>query len=100
MPFRNHAAIFWLSGTLSVLNLACSPSNSSQSAVKVAVTPTPVAALPDVAPIHNNTPQPSAQEIYEKAMHISDSAQLCNESSVSVEDWQVTLSHLQSPSDL
>lgn len=96
MPFRNHAAIFWLSGTLSVLNLACSPSNSSQSAVKVAVTPTPVAALPDdVATIQNNTPQPSAKEIYEKAMDVADSAQLLNESAVSVEDWQLSLSRWQ-----
>lgn len=95
MPFRNHAAIFWLSGTLSVLNLACSPSNSDQSAVKVVVTPTPVATVPDVETIPNKTAQPSAKEIYEKAMDVADSAQLLNESAVSVEDWQLSLSRWQ-----
>lgn len=96
MPFRNHAAIFWLSGTLSVLNLACSPSNSEQSAAKVAVTPSPVAALPDdVATIPKNTPQRSAKELYEKAMDVAYSAEMLSESAVSVEDWQLSLSRWQ-----
>ncbi|MGC1393990.1 MAG: retroviral-like aspartic protease family protein [Coleofasciculaceae cyanobacterium] len=94
MPFRNCAAIFWLSGTLSVLNLACSPSNSDQS-VRVAVTPSPIATIADDVETIPNTPQPSAEEIYEKAMDVAVSAQFLNESAVSVEDWQLSLSRWQ-----
>ena len=96
MPFRNRAAIFWLSGTLSVLNLACSPSNSNQSVVKVAVSPSPMAAMPDdLTTIPKSTPQRSAKEIYEKAMDVAYSAELLSESAVSVEDWQLSLSRWQ-----
>lgn len=95
MPFRNCAAIFWLSGTLSLLNLACSPSNSNQSAVRVAVTPSPIAVIPDVTTVAKNPPQRSAKEIYDKAMDVAVSAELLSESAVSVEDWQLSLSRWQ-----
>lgn len=95
MPFRNRAAIFWLSGTLSVLNLACSSNNSDQSAVRVAVSPSPEAVVPDVATIPKSTPQRSAKEIYEKATDVAYSAEMLSESGVSVEDWQLSLSRWQ-----
>jgi clan AA aspartic protease (TIGR02281 family) len=95
MSFRNQAAILWLSGTLSVIHLACS-SNSHQSVVSVAVSPTPVVAVSaeDVATIPKNT-TPSAKKIYERAMDVAYSAEFLSESAVSVEDWQLSLSRWQ-----
>lgn len=96
MSFRNRAAILWLSGTLSVIHLACSPSNSNQSSVRVAITPTPLAATPadELAKTPKSTTQ-SAKEIYERAMDVAYSAEALRESAVSVEDWQLSLSRWQ-----
>lgn len=91
MSFRNRAAILWLSGTLSVIHLACSPSNSNQSSVSVAVTPTMVATPADLATTPKNTAA-SAQKIYERAMDVAYSAESLRESAVSVEDWQLSRS--------
>ncbi len=100
MPSRNRAAIFWLLGTMSVLNVACSPissAGSSNQSQPVTPSPTPFAALPadlELAPPPQN-PSLAAKDAYERALDVAYSAELLGESAVSADDWQLSLSRWQ-----
>lgn len=97
MPSCNRAAIFWLLGTMSVLNVACRPissSGSSNQSPQVALSPTHVAALPndlELAPPPQN-PVIAAKDAYERALDVAYSAAMLGESAVSADDWQLSIS--------
>ena len=97
MPSCNRAAISWLLGTMSVLNVACRPissAGSSNQSPQVALSPTHVAALPndlELAPPPQN-PVLAAKDAYERALDVAYSAAMLGESAVSADDWQLSIS--------
>lgn len=112
MPSQDRAAILLLSGTLALMNVACSRINSlwlpnespepiaASSPPSIAVTP-PVeqASSPVVNPSPMATPtsQPSLspQEAYERALDAAYSATTIAQSAQSFSDWQLVINRWQ-----
>ncbi len=99
MPSCNRAAILLLSGTLAVMNGACSDINSSSSpnkpspSVAVSVTPSPAAKATKSkqATTSTNKPTPAAKDTYERGLDAAYSAAILGRSAVSADDWQLAI---------
>ena len=99
MPSCNRAAILLLSGTLAVMNGACSDISSSSSpnkpspSVAVSVTPTPAAKATKSKPATTSTNKPTlaAKDTYERGLDAAYSAALLGQSAVSADDWQLAI---------
>lgn len=109
MPSRDRVAILLLSGTLALVNVACSRVNSlwrsdeAQQPVGVSSTPSPAANLPDDSePVATPTsqPKPTAKEAYERALDVAYSATTLGESAQSSADWQLVISRWQEAIEL
>ncbi len=103
MPSCNRAAILLLSGTLAVMNGACSDINSSSSpnkpspSVAVSVTPSPAAKATKSKPATTSTnkPTPAAKDTYERGLDAAYSAAILGRSAVSADDWQLAITRWQ-----
>jgi predicted aspartyl protease len=104
MPSHDRAVIILLSGTLALMNVACSRINSllrpDESAQPVAAysTPSPAANPPaDPEPVATPTSQPTlaAKEAYEQAIDAAYSAASLTQSAQSSDDWQLVISRWQ-----
>lgn len=109
MPSRERAAIFLLSGTLALTNVACSGikslSGSDESPKSVAtstppstVTNSPVIPSPVATPISQPTLTP--QEAYEQGLDAAYSAATIAQSAQSPSDWQLVSSRWQEAIEL
>jgi predicted aspartyl protease len=112
MPSQDRATLLLLSGTLALMNLACSgvnswgSSNESTNPVAVSVTPSTAtnpqmgqASLPPVTPSPSATPlsQPTLdpKEAYERAEDAAYSATTIAQSAQSASDWELVIARLQ-----
>ena len=104
MPSQKCAAILLLSGTLSMIQVACSPINSLRSpkepAVPVATAPTPSTAKPpsvnpSLIPTPTNQPTLNPKDAYERAMDAAYSAETMADSAQSAGDWQLVITRWQ-----
>lgn len=112
MPSQDRATLLLLSGTLALMNLACSgvnswgSSNESTNPVAVSVTPSTAtnpqmeqASLPSVTPSPSATPlsQPTLdpKEAYERAEDAAYSATTIAQSAQAASDWQLVIARLQ-----
>lgn len=104
MPSHDRAAILLLTGTLTVLNVACSRVSSLQDAEAspqpLAARSTPIAAAspPNTLESKTTPTRPSsltAQDAYERGLDAAYSAALLSESAVSADDWQLVISRWQ-----
>src|SRR4028118_436674 len=103
MPSCNRAAILLLSGTLAVMNGACSDISSSSSpnkpspSVAISVTPSPAAKPTKSKPAATSTNKPTlaAKDTYERGLDVAYSAALLGQSAVSADDWQLAIARWQ-----
>ncbi len=108
MPSQDRAALLLLSGTLVLVNTACSrvdslwrPNASTQPNIVSTPTPTPLVSVslsPTAAP--TNSPTLTPQEAYERAMDAAYSAATLAQSAQSVIDWQLVITRWQEAIDL
>jgi predicted aspartyl protease len=98
---HDRAAILLLSGTLALMNVACSRVNSlwrpdeAPEPVAVSSSPSPAANPPDQpTPAATPTSQPplAAKDAYERALDAAYSAATISQSAESSEDWQLVSS--------
>ena len=103
MPSHDRAAIVLLSGTLALINVACSritavSKPNEPSPVAVSSTPSPVAkplAKPKPAATPTNQSPLAAKEAYERALDVAYSAATISQSAQSSGDWQLVSSRWQ-----
>lgn len=117
MPSQDRAAILLLSGTLALMNVACSRINSfwlpnespepiaASSPPSIVTTPPTEQASSSVmnpSPMATPTSQPSLnpQEAYERALDAAYSATMISKSAPSLRDWQLVINRWEEAIEL
>lgn len=104
MPFRDRALTVMVSTTLTLISAACStinpPSTPNESPQSVTQSETPTPKPKSLGAAKNQaqltiSPNPSAQEAYERAMDSAYSAAVIGQSAQSPDDWRLAIARWQ-----